>query len=177
MSRTRKVMAACAILAVALAGGCWNPFNPDQGEPDEFQYHSFCDSGYKVLENLEYAYRSRDIDRYLDCFRDDFEFKLLEVDWADYNGDGTIDKSWGLDLEEKFNRAMFEGAQSIELTLEGPNVGEPYGNEELFRMNFDLKVYTEASQGYRASGQAYFYCAQDSTDEWYIHIWEDLSDY
>lgn len=178
MGRTHKIAIAFSVLAVVLVGGCWNPFNPDQGDPDEFQYHSFCDSGYKVLENLEYAYKSRDIDRYLDCFRDDFEFMLLECDWADYDGDGQTDDSWGLDLEEKFHRTMFDGVQSIELSLEGNNQGTPYGQgQELFIRQFDLKVYTSASQGYRASGEAHFICAQDSTDEWYVHIWEDHSEY
>ena len=178
--------AASAVLGAAIAvsaAGCWNPFNPDDDpDPSELQYYDFCDSAYKVIENLKYAYMTLDIDLYVSCFRDDFEFHLLEVDWADYNGDSIIDTYWGLDLEEAFNENVFENSENIELTFLGNQEYEWSGAEpgqgylELPR-NFDLYVYTNSAgtEGFHAQGLARFVCRPDSTGEYYIYRWFDES--
>ncbi len=172
------VSAAAALLLVA---GCWNPFSPDTETGEEVQYHNPVDSAYKALENLQYAYESRDLDHYLDCFRDDFEFHLLQVDWDDYDGDGIIDEYWGLDLEEEFHQIMFNSVTAIELTLSGtaqsPWTGDSTGQSLQLPRTFDLKVYTDDAHqtGYRASGDALFICREDSTGEWYIWRWYDQS--
>jgi len=172
-----------AIITAVIISGCWNPFSPAQNSnPPPVQYHVPVDSAYKVLENLQYAYISRDIGHYLDCFRDDFEFHLLEIDWDDYDGDGIIDDYWGLDLEEEFHIMMFDNVSSIELSLSGtqqsPWTGDSTGLSLQLPRTFDLKVYTNAahSEGYRASGSALFICREDSTGEWYIWKWWDISD-
>ncbi len=172
-----------AVLAVSiLLAGCWNPFSPDTSTGEGFQYWTPVDSAYKVLENLEYAYVSRDIDHYMACFRDDFEFHLLEVDWDDYDGDGIVDEYWGIDLEEACHEQMFNSVSSIELTLSGnsqsPWTGDSTGRSLQLTRTFDLKVYTSENppQGYRASGDALFICRQDSTGEWYIWQWWDQSE-
>ena len=120
------------IAALALVAGCWNPFSPDTQQGEEVQYYSPVDSAWKVLKNLEYAYISLDIDHYLDCFRSDFEFHLLEVDWFDYDGDGTIDEYWGLDSEEEFHISMFDNVAAIELTLSG-TTEYPWDDREALR--------------------------------------------
>ncbi len=175
---TARRTALLALAAAVLLTGCWNPFSPDSGDGGQDQvYHEFCDSAYKVLENLELAYKSMDLDHYLMCFRDDFEFFLLETDWADYDGDGQTDQSWGLDLEEQFHEVLFEGGEvdQITLTLNIPQ-GVPYGDGKLFQCDFQLKVY-QGEGGYQASGQADFICKQDSTSgEWLIWQWYDYSD-
>lgn len=171
-----------AVVTVVIVSGCWNPFSPATGEPQGIQYHNPVDSAYKVLENLQYAYVSRDIGHYLDCFRDDFEFHLQEIDWDDYDGDGVIDEYWGLDLEEEFHILMFNNVSSIDLTLAGtsesPWTGDSTGLSLQLPRTFDLKVYTNEahSEGYRAAGEAFFVCREDSTGEWYIWQWWDLSD-
>jgi len=172
-----------AVIAAVIVSGCWNPFSPKQSpDPPPVQYHVPVDSAYKVLENLQYAYTSRDIGHYLDCFRDDFEFHLLEIDWDDYDGDGIIDDYWGLDLEEEFHIIMFDNVSSIELSLSGtqqsPWTGDSTGQSLQLPRTFDLKVYTNAahSEGYRAAGSALFICREDSTGEWYIWKWWDDSD-
>ena len=172
-----------AVITAVIVSGCWNPFSPAQNaDPPPVQYHVPVDSAYKVLENLQYAYTSRDIGHYLDCFRDDFEFHLLEIDWDDYDGDGIIDDYWGLDLEEEFHIMMFDNVSSIELSLSGtqqsPWTGDSTGLSLQLPRTFDLKVYTNAahSEGYRASGSALFICREDSTGEWYIWKWWDISD-
>jgi len=170
------------VITAVIVAGCWNPFSPDTGEdPPPQQYHNPVDSAYKVLENLEYAYISRDITHYIGCFRDDFEFHLQEIDWDDYNGDGIIDTYWGIDLEEDFHILMFENVASIELTLAGtqqsPWTGDSTGLSYQLPRTFDLKVYTDEAQssGYIASGSALFICRPDSTGEWYIWQWWDQS--
>ncbi len=183
IKRTNTFIVSVVITAV-IVSGCWNPFSPDTGDkPPPPQYHNPVDSAYKVLENLEYAYISRDIGHYLNCFRDDFEFHLLEVDWNDYNDDGILDKYWGLDQEEAFHILMFNNVSSIDLTLDGiqqsPWTGDPTGQSYQLPRTFDLKVYTDEAQssGFRASGSALFICRPDTnTGEWYIWQWWDQSD-
>ncbi|NOQ23335.1 MAG: hypothetical protein GQ565_11905 [Candidatus Aegiribacteria sp.] len=170
-----------AVVTAVIVSGCWNPFSPKvDPKPPPPQYHNPVDSAYKVLENLQYAYVSRDIGHYLACFRDDLEFHLQEIDWDDYDGDGKIDKYWGLDLEENFHIKMFNNVSSIDLTLSGtqeiPWASDPTGLSLQLTRTFDLKVYTRGSDGFMASGQALFICREDSTDEWYIWQWWDMSD-
>jgi len=172
-----------AVVTAVIVSGCWNPFSPSTDPvPPTVQYHVPVDSAYKALENLQYAYVSRDIDHYLDCFRDDFEFHLQEIDWDDYDGDGVIDEYWGLDMEEEFHIKMFDNVFSIDLTLSGtqqsPWTGDSTGQALQLSRTFDLKVYTNEahSQGFMASGSALFICRVDSsTGEWYIWQWWDNS--
>ncbi len=171
-----------SFLAVFLISACWNPFAPETDQGEEYQYYNSPDSAYKVLKNLEYAYLSRDIDHYLACFRDDFEFHLLECDYDDYDEDGIEDTYWGLDLEELFHESMFNSVSSIELTLSGtsqqPWTGDSTGIAQQLQRTFDLKVYLDASgtTGYRAAGSALFICRPDSNNVWYVWKWFDNSD-
>ncbi len=184
---SRQKAAAVVVFAVVIAmitPSCWNPFSPPTTVPDslQLQYYNPADSAWKVLKNLEYAYISRDIDRYSACFRDDFEFHLLEVDWGNYWGTEEIDSWWGKDLEEQFHETMFSMVNAIELTLTGtqesPWSGDSTGLSLALPRTFDLKVYTDGGHttGYRASGSALFICREDSTGEWYVWQWWDQSD-
>lgn len=173
-----------AISGFLVLTGCL--FSPESGEPEEDLYYSPADSAWKVLANLQLSYVNRDHDHYMQCFRDDFEFHLLEQDWDDFNGDGIIDTYWGLDREDEFHEAMFNGVELIELTFTGnqlfPWMGDPTGESYSLPRTFDLKVYTSLSgpggvEGYRASGSADFICRVDSaTGEWYIWQWFDQSE-
>jgi len=182
--RSVGAFVAVAVLSLAItSAGCWNPFSPPSDDnPSGPQYYENCDSAWKVIANLQTAYVARDINRYLDCFTSDFEFILLEVDWADYDGDGTIDHSWGLDTEDQFTDAMFDQVNHIELTMWGgfeyPWAGDSTGTTMDIGRQFDLKVYTDqaGTQGYRATGQAEFYCTQDSTGQYRIWKWIDESE-
>lgn len=179
-SSNRKIVATCAIAALtALAQGCWNPFGVDHTDPTPSQYYDYCDSAWKVVANLQYSYIARDLDKYMDCFRNDFEFHLLQVDWADYDGDGLEDQWWGRDLEEQFTGFMFDSVDTIELNFLGSTDIQWSGStdttiRELPR-TFDLKVYI-GEGGFRATGTARFVCRPDSTGEYYIYLWYDESD-
>ncbi len=88
-TRTRVIYTA---LTVLLAGSACL-FSPDKGEdPPESGYYTPADSAWKVLHNFQLAYETQNIDAYLDCLHEEFEFILLEVDWDDYDGDGIIDQ-------------------------------------------------------------------------------------
>ena len=166
--------------------GCLFSPESDDNPPDPIYYEP-ADSAWKVVKNLETAYINRDHDAYMDCFREDFEFHLLETDWDDYDGDGIVDTYWGYDIEDLFSQNMFNAVEQIELVLTGtseyPWMGDPTEQSYALPRNFDLKVYTSVGgpsqppQGYRASGEAIFICRPDTTTgEWYIWQWFDESE-
>jgi hypothetical protein len=170
-----------AILAVAVFAACvTGPDNDEAGPP-----WSPVDSSWKVIENLEYAYNNMNLDLYMSCFRSDFEFHLLEVNWQNYGFDESACQCstwWGYDLEQQFHESMFNQAYGIDLVLSGtsqvPWSGDSTGESlQLYRV-FDLKVYTVETleDGYRASGGAIFICRQDADGEWYIWQWWDQSE-
>ncbi len=108
----------CAFLV--LTGCLFSPDNDPNENPPPVYYEP-ADSAWKVVANLQTAYVNRDHENYMNCFRDDFEFHLLETDWADYNGDGITDTYWGLDSEDEFHLNMFNAVEQIELTFTGTN--------------------------------------------------------
>ncbi len=139
------------------------------------------DSAWKVIENLQFAYNYMDIDLYMSCFRDDFEFHLL---WYNPHGNSAKqDSFWGYAEEEQIHQNMFADVPMIELTLSGtseyPWTGDSTGQSYQLDRTFDLKVYASLfpAQGYMASGSTYFICRPDTADDqWYIWQWWDLSD-
>ena len=64
----------------------------------------------KALENLNYAYVSRDIGHYIDCFRNDLVFTSV-------SDDDTL--NWGVDIEEYVHISMFNQVCKVDLTLNG----------------------------------------------------------
>jgi len=148
----------------AVAGPPWNPV----------------DSAWKVIDNLELAYNTMDLDLYMSCFREDFEFHL-PFQWG--GGYGKQDSFWGYWLEEEFHQGMFNCGQvySIDLQIEGTNqtpwTGDSTGASLQLNRAFSLYVYLDESQseGYLAAGEALFICRKDSTGEWYVWKWWDQS--
>ncbi len=180
ISKKHTVMVAIAsmLTAVLLSMACLT--GPSSSTPPGAPWDTI-DSAWKVIENLEYAYNARDIDLYMSCFREDFEFHLL---WFDPHGNSAKqDSFWGYDIEELYHQNMFAYVNSIALTIygtsESPWTGDSTGLSLQLPRTFDLKVYTNEAQseGFRAAGSALFICRQDTTDDqWYIWQWWDLSD-
>ncbi|MCK5115297.1 MAG: hypothetical protein KAR44_01775 [Candidatus Aegiribacteria sp.] len=139
------------------------------------------DSAWKAIENLEYAYETKDLDLYMSCFREDFEFHLL---WYNPHGSSAKqDSFWGYAAEEQIHMNMFAAVPLIELILSGtseyPWTGDSTGQSYQLDRTFNLKVYTSMfpAQGYMASGSTLFICRPDTTDDqWYVWHWWDLSD-
>jgi hypothetical protein len=169
---TRSALLPAAMLALIACGSPTEPALPDG------PYQTVG----SVLDSLEASYNSMDLESYLDCFRDDFQFHLKQEDYYDYDGDGIIDSLWGLDLETSFHEALFTIATGVELTLEGTEEsvwsGDSTGATLLLTRAFDLIVYVDSahSTGYHASGSALFLCRQDAQNSWYVWQWFDESE-
>ena len=172
-SKRRKVFAlALAIVSsilIVVACTSTDPTGPEiesQGPP-----WAATDSAWKVIENLRYAYITMDLELYMSCFRDDFEFWPIPV---------QQDSFWGYDIEEQFHQNMFDYVELIELQFWGdaeyPWTGDSTGQSLVLVRVFDLKVYIDLFNGYIASGSALFICRPDSTGEWHVWKWFDQSD-
>ena len=179
----RKGSICLPVTGALHSAGCI--FAPPPVDNDNPPLYQTAETPEKLLENFTLSYETRNIDEYLHCLHDDFEFILLEVDWADYNGDGIIDHSWGRDKEEEFTTGMFmsDSAQNIELTLNGTSnteyYGDPTGATRQLVRSFELKVYfveDGVQVGHRASGEAIFLCRPDENGEYRIWKWTDLSE-
>ena len=175
------------ILAVSLVlAGTACLFSPDSTDGGNDEYYSPADSAWKVLYNFQLAYQTRNLNAYLDCLDEEFEFILLETDWDDYDGDGIVDESWGKDKEEEFTTNMCSSSQAeyVELILTGNTetvwYGDPSGETKQLVRAFDLKVYyyddDNVQQGWRAQGDAIFRCRPDENEEYRIWQWEDQSE-
>lgn len=143
-----------------------NPVEPYPGV-----FHSPVDFPYKALENLELAYYLRDMDGYMNCFRNDFEY--ISVSDLD-----TL--SWGIDTEESIHISLFYNVDIVELTLAGseeyPWSSDTTGSTLVFPREYDLNVFIEPdSIEYLASGTTHFICRQDSLEEWYVWQWWDFA--
>ena len=180
----RKVL-ILTIMSLALAGSACL-FSPPPGDPpDKSDYHSPVDTPAKLLDNFLLSYQTKNIDAYMDCLHDEFEFELLEVDWDDYTGDGNIDHSWGRDIEENMAGRMFASnrAEVVDLSLEGntefPWHGDPDGETILLQRSFKLKVYfideLGEMDGSEALGSAVFLVKPNEDGDYQIWRWTDLS--
>ncbi|HPJ28637.1 MAG TPA: hypothetical protein PLM22_06850 [Candidatus Sabulitectum sp.] len=182
-----KTIRTCSLFifvtGAQLSVGCI--FAPPPVNDDNPTLFQTADTPEILMENFVLSYETRNTDEYLHCLHDDFEFILLEVDWADYNGDGIIDQSWGRDKEEEFTTGMFNSpeAQVIELMLNGTSnteyYGDPTGATRQLVRSFELKVYfveDGVQVGHRASGEAIFLCRPDENGEYRIWQWTDLSE-
>lgn len=133
---------------------------------------TFLATTIKTLENLNYAYVSRDIGHYIDCFRNDLVFTSV-------SDDDTL--NWGVDIEEYVHISMFNQVCKVDLTLYGyeeyPWSGDTTGSTLVLPRQYDLKVnMVPDSIEYRSWGIAEFICLQDSMGEWYVWQWWDYPD-
>ena len=170
----RHIIAASAVVvSLIISMGCLA--GPDDTAVTEKAPWDTLDNAWKVIENLEYAYNNMDIDLYMNCFRDDFEF------WPPPEGWIPPDTCWGHNFELLCHQGIFSTATTIELILDGdsqsPWTGDSTGMSYQLSRIFSLKVYLDEAQtqGFCASGSALFICRPDSTGEWYIWYCYDLS--
>ena len=184
MSFSNSKALIISIVSLALAGSACL-FSPDSGTGEESEYHSPVDTPAKLMENFLLSYQTKNIDAYMDCLHDEFEFVLLETDWDDYTGDGNIDHSWGRDIEESMTGRMFASslAESVVLTLDGNQESVWYGDStgttiQLVR-SFHLQVYVttpEGLEGSEAVGDAIFLVKPNEDGDYQIWRWTDLSE-
>ncbi len=173
------------IMSLALAGSACL-FSPEGGGGGGgSEYHSPVDTPTKLMENFLLSYQTKNIDAYMECLHEEFEFVLLEVDWDDYTGNGEIDHSWGRDIEEDMTGSMFASymAEVVDLALDGNTESVWYGDstgvtKQLVR-SFNLKVYyyNEGEiDGSQAVGDAVFLVKPNEDGDYQIWRWTDLSE-
>ncbi len=182
--RSRVVMISVVALMLAGSSCIFAPKGKENGEVSD--YYSPVDTPEKLLSNFQLAYQTKNLDAYMDCLHEEFEFRLLEVDWADYTGNGEIDESWGRDMEESYTGNMFASskAEVIELTLDGNTqtvwYGDSTGTTLQLVKSFDLKVYyydpIGEVQGSHALGDAVFLCKPNAEGNYQIWRWIDQSE-
>lgn len=128
-----------------------------------------------VITQLEDAYRRKDIDRYLECLVDTFEFHLVPRDV----NDAWPSPTWGKVEEERMHRNMFSRMDHIELTLVGDSASKIGDDPETWRLyrEFDLLVWETADElfdrgvGY---GWAEFIVQKGGDGRFRITDWFDL---
>ncbi len=171
-NKRKKVfaLASAIVSAILIVASCTDTTGP-LPEPPGGPPWAATDSAWKVIENLRYAYITIDLELYMSCFRDDFEFWPIPV---------QQDSFWGYDIEEQFHQNMFDYVEGIELLFWGDTEsswsGDSTGQSLALVRFFDLKVYCDLFISYTASGSTVFICRQDSADEWYVWKWFDHSD-
>lgn len=174
ISKRRKVfaLASAIVSAILIVAACTSsdPIGPEVELPDGPPWAA-TDSAWKVIENLRYAYITMDLELYMSCFRDDFEFWPLPI---------QQDTCWGYEFEEQCHQNMFDCVELIELQFCGDTEyswsGDSTGQSLALVRQFDLKVYVDLVSGFIASGGTLFICRPDSTGEWYVWKWYDQSD-
>lgn len=129
-----------------------------------------------LLNNLEYAWNTMNINTLEDCFRDDFMHHLQEVDWDDYNGDGIIDEYWGLEIELDFAESAFTQADSIYFSLSGGNSSQWSGDStgqsiEMPRV-LTREIFSPSDTTLEVRPVT-FICRPDTQGDWYIWQWFD----
>ncbi len=172
------------IMSLVLAGSACLFSPEDGGSGGQSQYNSPVDTPTKLMENFLLSYQTKNIDAYMECLHEEFEFVLLEIDWEDYTGNGEIDESWGIDIEENMTGSMFSSshAEVVDLTLDGNIESTWYGDSTLVTIqlvrSFDLKVYyyeDGAQKGFHALGDAYFLVKPNEDGDYQIWRWTDRS--
>ncbi len=172
---------------------CVNPFHPKL--KDDPRVVVLNRTPIEVLENLEMAYRQKNIYLYKQLLSPDFRFELIssEVNQIalDLNNDGIPDSWWGYDQEIEFTDNLFNYGSSdgvypppdqIQLRLQIPSQefwekDPQVGHESwvVIPCPFSLQLqYNAISSSLTASGIARFYLRPDN-NVWHIVIWRDES--
>ncbi len=174
-------------------GSCWNPFHPSliDNSDSSLRYATPRD----VLQNLELAYKERNINIYKELLAPDFRFELISSEVGqigiDVNGDGIRDSWWAYDQEVLFTENLFSSGSTdgstpapddLYLRLQIPpevnwEEDPELGHEDWVAIPcpFDLKLsYYASNSQITASGVARFYL-KPANNRWYIAIWRDES--
>jgi hypothetical protein len=182
------VLVGIVCLAVA---GCWNPFAPPGGgdpPPSQVQY-KLRTTPENVVYNLNSAYKDMNLEEYLACLAENFEFVLNPNDVNDPMND--LPESWGKTEEEAIHARMFADTTNvgnIDLTLtnvssqwdQGADPVDPSDDTWIHVDTTDLRV-TIGEWTYLANADQEFVFQIDPNETgpsgqtlWEIVIWTDL---
>jgi len=187
LSKRLAVSLLLAVFACSLAG-CWNPFAPAKGDPDDIEPAEFRErtSPRNVLHNIETAYEQKNVSKYMDCLSDDFIFYTSE---EDQTGGDPLDPQWYRIDEEEMHEGLFGTSQidyiSLTLTVSDTthfpgDPQDPDDDEYVFIENVDLRVYEVGGYLRKATTpQEYHFRIDDQVGPngetlWEIYRWWDL---
>ena len=181
------------LFSMLLLSACTNPFHPKLWDNSSDVIRNR--TPREVLENLELAYKQKNIDTYSALLHTDFRFYLISSEanqiGIDANGDGIKDDYWDRDKELEITRNIFEYGSSnptysvpdvISLRLNIPpeevweiDMRPEHENWIIIPCTFTLSMSINNGSGtLSATGTARFYLASfDNT--WYIMEWWDES--
>ncbi len=129
-----------------------------------------------LLADLELSWITMDINALESCFRNDFMHHMQEEDWADYNGDGSIDEYWGLEIELDFAEFVFTQADSITFSLSGGESsiwsGDSTGQSIETPRILTKEIFSPGDTTLEVRPVTLI-CRPDSQNEWYIWQWFD----
>jgi len=119
-----------------------------------------------------YAYNTLDADLLTVTLDSGFLHHLLEENWADYNGDGVIDSTWGYSLELSFAEGYFSAYDCCEFTLEGEEQyiwpDDQSGESIAYPRSYVLKFYNTGQSGVTETGSFILVCKPDSSGIWHL---------
>ncbi|HOH79919.1 MAG TPA: hypothetical protein PLO35_09365 [Candidatus Cloacimonadota bacterium] len=192
ITRNRTSILVLLLLSLLLQS-CWNPFRPRMIDNSNDLIHNR--TPLELLQNLERAYRERNINIYKSLLAPDFRFELISSEvnliGIDVNEDGIRDSWWGFDEDVEFTDNLFNHGSTdgvypspdqITLRLMVPpeenwETDPELGHEDwiVIACNFDLTLtYLSSNSSLAAGGVARFYL-RPSGNRWYIAIWRDES--
>jgi len=188
--RRLAVSVLLAVFALTLSG-CWNPFAPDPGDPQDPPNADYRDRLHPddVVHNLETAYIWMNAVEYLDCLSEDFEFYPNEDDVN--NPELEIDPVWWKIDEQHMHENMFAedtDVESITLTLTNVSVEHIEGIPEdpsddiyIYVEEVDLRVNLYGGLTYLATADSEYRFRVDIDQQgeggeiwWEVYQWYDL---
>jgi hypothetical protein len=176
----RVSLLSVLVLGVLAVNGCI--FGP--GEDKGQEPPPGLDTPAGVVEYIEDAYNTRDIDDYKVCLSPNFTFYFDPKDVGDgvAGGDYTIPDSWGYDEEVAAVENMFDQLHSIDLNLASSNIGNPGPNDTTFsppQVQIRLLVMVDPINGFLAQGFVEFdfesYLSPKGKKLWRVKNWSDFT--
>ncbi len=182
------VVVVISALIVPLSG-CWNPFAPPDGDPQDPVDEGFRErtSPENVIHNLTRAYEQMDAEQYLACLADTFTFWLYP---ADVHADPTLPWYWLKADEVQIAESMFgEGTDidyiTLTLTQHGDESEIPAADpldpsSWQYEHVTDLSVYIDDLQLWANAGARFLFSidphepASSGGDLWEIAVWHDI---
>jgi hypothetical protein len=147
----RAALGTAVIVGVLAVNGCIFGTPPPEGG----EATAGLGSPAGVVEYIENAYTSRDIEDYKECLSTNFTFYFNPVDVGTKAGDYTIPPSWGYEDEIAVIENMFDEAYSIDINLVTAGIKEPSPSDTTFtayNVQIRLLLMVDSVNGFVATG-------------------------
>ncbi len=173
-----RLFLVSAIL-ITLLEGCWNPFHPPLREGALYVVPA---TPEQVIENLQRAYMSRDLEGYLACLDPD-SFRFV-FDAREDSIQEILREYWGLDslvwgyTEEKLSaQELFASVDQINLTLVlRGRTTDSTGTRVYLLYDYLLTLEPPPPGAEMAEGRALFLLVRNPEDHyWRIREWQDYT--